>query len=189
MLFYLIAYLFMNLGAFAIVAFLRNQTGSEDLSSYRGLISRSPVMTVLLAIFLLSLLGMPPLAGFVAKLRIFMVVFDAGRNYTAAGQPILGDTLYALLAIGALNTALSAVYYIKVLKVMILDRSVEDVDGRPPATLSVPAASALYGSILAVMVLAIGIAFDRLARASDDGVNHFHKAPKPNLLAERKPAP
>src|SRR6202043_1985284 len=60
-LFYLIAYLFMNLGAFAVVAFIRNQTGSEDLASYRGLATRSPVMTVLLAIFLLSLLGMPPL--------------------------------------------------------------------------------------------------------------------------------
>ena len=66
-LFYLIAYLFMNLGAFAIVALIRNQTGSEDLSSYRGLVYRSPLLTVTLAIFLLSLLGMPPLAGFAAK--------------------------------------------------------------------------------------------------------------------------
>src|SRR5207302_10080186 len=59
-LFYLIAYLFMNLGAFAVVAFLRNQTGSEDLSSYRGLIRRSPWMVITLSVFLLSLLGMPP---------------------------------------------------------------------------------------------------------------------------------
>src|SRR5581483_1119263 len=53
-LFYLIAYLFMNLGAFAVVAILRNQTGSEDLSSFRGLVRRSPVMVIMLAVFLLS---------------------------------------------------------------------------------------------------------------------------------------
>src|SRR3954468_14790036 len=56
-LFYLVAYLFMNLGAFAVVAFIRNQTGSEDLSSYRGLIHRSPLLATLMAVFLLSLLG------------------------------------------------------------------------------------------------------------------------------------
>src|SRR5262249_49177952 len=64
---YLIVYLVMNLGAFAVVAFLRNQTGSEDLSAFRGLVRRSPLLVITLAIFLLSLLGMPPLAGFVAK--------------------------------------------------------------------------------------------------------------------------
>ena len=56
-LFYLVAYLFMNLGAFAIVAFLRNQTGSEDLRDFRGLVRRSPWLVVTLGVFLLSLLG------------------------------------------------------------------------------------------------------------------------------------
>src|SRR5207302_3751752 len=89
-LFYLIAYLFMNLGAFAVVAFLRNQTGSEDLASYRGLATRSPLMTVLLAIFLLSLLGMPPLAGFAAKWQLFSVIWKAGNSYSTGAQPALG---------------------------------------------------------------------------------------------------
>src|SRR5205085_5745070 len=79
-LFYLIAYLFMNLGAFAVVAFLRNQTGSEDLSSFRGLVRRAPILVVTLAFFLLSLLGMPPLAGFAAKLQIFSALLEGG-NY------------------------------------------------------------------------------------------------------------
>src|SRR5205807_3818639 len=85
-LYYLIAYLFMNLGAFAIVAFLRNQTGSEDLSSYRGLVRRSPWMVVMLSIFLLSLLGIPPLAGFAAKFQVFMALFDAGQTYQSLGE-------------------------------------------------------------------------------------------------------
>src|SRR5205807_4617176 len=51
-LFYLIVYLVMNLGAFAVVAFLRNRTGSEDLSSFRGLVYRSPVLVITFAVFL-----------------------------------------------------------------------------------------------------------------------------------------
>src|SRR5205085_11713298 len=74
-LFYLVVYLFMNLGAFAVVAFLRNMTGSEDLADFRGLVSRSPVLVVTLGVFLFSLLGIPPLAGFTAKFQIFSVLF------------------------------------------------------------------------------------------------------------------
>src|SRR6185369_6191529 len=99
-LFYLVAYLFMNLGAFAVVAFLRNQTGSEDLSSFRGLVRRSPVMVVTLAVFLLSLLGMPPLAGFAAKFQIFRVLFEGGQHYTELHHPGLGWWLYGLLVVG-----------------------------------------------------------------------------------------
>src|SRR5262249_24953092 len=80
-LFYLVVYLFMNLGAFAIVAFLRNQTGSEDLSSFRGLVYRSPILVITLAIFLLSLLGMPPLAGFLAKFNIFSALLQTAEDY------------------------------------------------------------------------------------------------------------
>src|SRR5207249_8577948 len=89
-LFYLVAYLFMNLGAFAVVAFLRNQTGSEDLSSYRGMVYRSPLLVVTLAVFLLSLLGLPPLAGFAAKFRIFSELYKAGQS---ANQPGISVTL------------------------------------------------------------------------------------------------
>ncbi|HJT75584.1 MAG TPA: NADH-quinone oxidoreductase subunit N, partial [Gemmataceae bacterium] len=107
---YLVAYLFMNLGAFAVVAFLRNETGSEDLASYRGLVRRSPWMVITLSIFLLSLLGMPPLAGFAAKFQIFSVLFDAGRMYGNLEQPALSYTMYGLLVIGGLNTVISLLY-------------------------------------------------------------------------------
>ncbi len=127
-LFYLIAYLFMNLGAFAVVAFLRNQTGSEDLADFRGLVRRSPWMVVTLSVFLLSLLGIPPLVGFIAKFQIFQALYEAGEQYSQAGEPFLSRTLYVLLGIGAVNTVLSAVYYIKVMKVMILDNRVEDFE-------------------------------------------------------------
>src|SRR5262249_16680532 len=88
MLFYLVAYLFMNLGAFAVVAFLRDpkMLGSEELPAYRGLVRRSPWMAVTLSLFLLSLLGIPPLVGFTAKFQVFMALFDAGRIYSAQNE-------------------------------------------------------------------------------------------------------
>ncbi len=176
-LFYLIGYLFMNLGAFAVVAFLRNQTGSEDLSSFRGLVQRAPVMVVTLGFFLISLLGVPPLVGFAAKFQVFRVLFDAGRLYSANGAPALSYTMYALLVIGGLNTVLSLVYYMKVLKVMILDRPVEDVEGQTPIPLTALPGAELYATILAVVVLLLGILWDPLARYSNQGVNRFHMPP------------
>ena len=130
-LFYLIAYLFMNLGAFAVVAFLRNQTGSEDLDRMRGLVRRSPWMVVTLAFFLLSLLGIPPLVGFAAKFQIFCVaVARPGIYYWHAPDRGLGVTLLVLLVVGGLNTVISAVYYLKVMKVMIIEGRAEDLEGR-----------------------------------------------------------
>jgi NADH-quinone oxidoreductase subunit N len=187
-LFYLIAYLLMNLGAFAIVAFLRNKTGSEDLSSYRGLVQRSPVLVITLGVFLFSLLGVPPLAGFAAKFQIFSVLFKSGRMYGMDGQTGLSYTMYALLVIGGLNTVISVVYYLKVLKVMILDKSLEEVEGRPPAPLSIPAGSVVYASLLAAMIFVVGILWNPLALASDQGVKRFPNIERVRIAALRAAA-
>ena len=189
-LFYLVVYLFMNLGAFAVVAFIRNVTGSEDLADCRGLIQRAPVLVITLAVFLLSLLGLPPLGGFAAKFQIFSVLFDAGRYYGSpgmAGPDMLGEAagslsaiMYALLVIGGLNTVLSLFYYIKVLKVMILDKTIEEVENRPAAPLPVPGLPNLYASILAGAVLLLGIFWNTLYVASNVmGVDRFHHEPTP----------
>jgi NADH-quinone oxidoreductase subunit N len=173
-LFYLIAYLFMNLGAFAVVAFLRNQTGSEDLSSYRGLMQRAPMLAVTLGVFLFSLLGIPPLVGFAAKFQIFWALFEAGQLYRTEA-PGLSFTMYALLVIGAINTVISLVYYIKVLKVMALDKPIEELEGRPPAPLRLPWSSAFYSSLLAAAVFVLGILpnWYPLTEYSQQGVSHF----------------
>jgi NADH-quinone oxidoreductase subunit N len=172
-LFYLVGYLFMNLGAFAVVAFLRRETRSEDLADYRGLVRRSPWMVVTLSVFLLSLLGIPPLVGFVAKFQIFSVLFDAGRDHYAKGQPGLGAFLYGLLVVGGLNTVISAVYYIKVMKVMILDERVEDVEGREPAVLPERVPAVTFATLVALAVVVLGIAVDPVVAASRKGVDRF----------------
>jgi NADH-quinone oxidoreductase subunit N len=177
-LFYLIAYLFMNLGAFAIVAFLRNQAGSEDLADMRGLVRRSPLMVITLSLFLLSLLGIPPLIGFFGKWLIFLALYDAGQYYTGPGRlPELGALSYGLLAVGGLNTVISAVYYLKVMKVMILDSRAEDLEGREPVALPEPLLRVVYAGVVATAVVALCLLFNPLVGFSRTGVERFQEYP------------
>lgn len=176
-LFYLGTYIFMNLGAFAVVAFIRNRTGSEELSTYRGLVNRSPGAVVLLGIFLLSLLGMPPLAGFVAKFLVFASVYNAGQEALASPYPWLGNVYFALLVIGGINTAFSAFYYIRVIKTMVLDKSLDEIEGRETVPLRLPMPSALYAGFMAAAVVGLGVAWNALSAASREGVKTFSKAP------------
>jgi NADH-quinone oxidoreductase subunit N len=166
LLFYLIAYLLMNLGAFAIVAFLRNQTGSEDLADYRGLVRRSPWMVITLCVFMLSLLGVPPLAGFVAKFQVFAALLKGAQDY-ATVAPTLSTWLIVTLVLGGINSVLSAVYYVKVMKTMILDERVEDVEGKEPVPLREPAPSVIFAVVLAGAVTVFLAIWGPLQKAGD----------------------
>ena len=147
----------MNLGAFAVVAYLRNQTGSEELDDYRGLVRRSPWMVVTLSVFLLSLLGIPPLVGFAAKFQIFSALWNVSQVWYARGDAGMGATLFGLLIVGGLNTVVSAVYYIKVMKVMILEGKAEDLEGREPVLLPEPMSAVSFSAVVALAVLALGV--------------------------------
>jgi NADH-quinone oxidoreductase subunit N len=118
--FYLATYLFMNLGAFAIVAVLRNRLRSEEIASYAGLIRSSPGMVVAAAAVLVSLIGLPPLAGFVSKFLVFSSLVEAIT--TGAERPLM----LVLLVVGGANTVISLFYYLRVLKVMTFDPPPED---------------------------------------------------------------
>src|SRR5207253_9633275 len=91
----------------------------------------------------------------------------------------LGSILYALLAIGGLNTVLSAVYYLKVLKVMILETPLEEVEGRESVPLKLPGGWEMFATLLAVVVLILGILWDPILLASQKGVNRFQNMPQP----------
>ncbi len=110
---YLITYLFMNLGAFLVVIEVYNRTGSFELKDYRGMWRKSPFMTIAMAIFMLSLMGIPPFAGFFGKLYIF----GAAVN----------DNLAWFAVIGALNSVVAVYYYARVIKTMIIDPEAEGV--------------------------------------------------------------
>lgn len=138
--FYLGVYLFMNLGAFAAVAFLRNRLGSEAINDYAGLVRRSPGVAICVSLVLLSLIGLPPLAGFAGKFTVFAALFD-GR-------------LLTLLVIGGLNTALSLFYYLRVVKAMLLDAEPED---RPAPVIGLASLPGIYCLLTAVPVVVLGI--------------------------------
>ena len=146
-----------------------------------------------MGVFFFSLLGIPPLVGFAAKFQIFWALFEAGKLY-APVAPHLSFTMYALLVIGALNTVISLVYYIKVLKVMALDRPVEDLEAGRPVALRVPWGSALYSSLLAAAVLVLGISpnWYPMVEFSQQGVSQFKEAERgsPSLVPPRtRPRP
>ena len=99
---YIVVYLFMNLGAFAIVAFLRNAMQSEEIADYAGLIRRCPGTVICFSLILFSLVGLPPLAGFIGKFAIFASLVEGYRVSSAAGVPAV--YLIVLLAVGGVNT-------------------------------------------------------------------------------------
>jgi NADH:ubiquinone oxidoreductase subunit 2 (subunit N) len=94
------------------------------------------------------------------------------------GGSTISVSLYALLVIGGLNTVVSLFYYVKVLKVMILEKSLEEVEGRPVETIEVGVVARSFVALLAVVVLFLGLFWDPLARASyQKGVANFEEAP------------
>lgn len=105
LLFYATVYLWMNLGVFGFVAFMRDRIGREQIDAYRAIGRRSPGTAVLMAIQLFSLVGLPPLGGFMAKFTLFATLWQAG--------------LGALLLIAVVNTVLSLFYYLRVIRVMV----------------------------------------------------------------------
>lgn len=183
LLFYTAGYLFMNLGAFAVVAFLRNQTGSEDLVDLRGVIRRSPTMVVSLCFFLLSLLGIPPFIGFIAKFHVFAILLADSRHYAEAGETSIGWTLFILLIVGALNTVVSAFYYLKIMKVMILDRRTEDIEGTEPIRYPTPFFAQCYTIGLAFVVLGFGLWWGPIDTYARQAVQRYHLVPGGTALA------
>jgi len=146
--FYLGTYLFMNLGAFAIVALLRNQLRSEEIESYAGLVRSSPGIVVATAIVLVSLIGLPPLAGFVAKFLVFSSLVQA--IMAGAERPLM----LVLLVVGGFNTVISLFYYLRVLKVMTFDPPPHDRVGGEFSLVSLPGAVV---TALVVPVVVLGV--------------------------------
>jgi NADH-quinone oxidoreductase subunit N len=109
-LFYVVVYLIMNLGAFLVVVMIANATGNEEIESYRGLAWRGAVLpAACLAVFLFSLTGLPPFAGFIGKFLLFAVVINQG------------GTFVILAVVAILNSVISLYYYAKIVKTMFLD--------------------------------------------------------------------
>lgn len=139
---YLVIYMAMNLGAFAVVIAVARKTGSAEISSYGGLFQYSPVLTVCMTIFLFSLAGIPPLAGWYGKLAVFFALVEPG---TWAG--------YALAVLVAITSVIALFYYARVARTMWAE-PVPDGD-RTPVRVPLSIGAAL--AITAVFTVAIGV--------------------------------
>lgn len=112
--FYLFIYLFMNLGAFTCVILFSLRTGTDQISEYSGLYQKDPLLTLSLSLCLLSLGGIPPLAGFFGKIYIFWAGWQAGA--------------YTLVLVGLITSVISIYYYIRVVKMMVVKEPQEMSD-------------------------------------------------------------
>ncbi len=151
---YFVMYLFMNLGAFYVVMLVANKTGSEDIETYKGLGSRAPLLSVCMAIFLISLTGLPPTAGFVGKLYIFAALINA--------------KLIWLAIIGVINSVISLYYYVRIFRNMFL----RDTEGEQ-APLTFHFAHTFLLLVLVVPTLALGLYFGPLVEFAQYSVAMF----------------
>lgn len=149
---YLLIYAAMNLGAFAVVIAVARKTRSGEIASYGGLVQYAPGMTVLMTIFLGSLAGVPPLAGWYAKLVVVRAILDAGSAWAVA----LGVVL-------AVNTAIAAYYYFAVAREMWM-RPVPDDDRTP---VRVPTALQAGLLLAAGVVVVVGVYPNLFGRFGD----------------------
>ena len=138
---YLAVYMFMNLGAFTSAGLIWRETGSENIDDYDGMGRRNPLLALCLAVFMFSLVGLPPFAGFVAKLNVMYVL---GAN---------GGWWWALVAVIGLNTIFSLYYYALVVRIMYLVPSEKPSMSVNPLGLGV---SVLCAAMLILMLIGFG---------------------------------
>src|SRR5213080_3610805 len=151
-LFYATIYAITLVGAFGVVAMVRRETGGDDFSNFAGLASKSPLLAGCMSVFMLSLAGIPPLAGFFGKFYLFSVALRAGAN----------QGLLWLVAVALLGSFISLYYYLIVLKAIFVDEpalpAARYVDFAPPGLLARTTVA-----VLATTVLLLGVAPEILA--------------------------
>jgi NADH-quinone oxidoreductase subunit N len=136
-LFYLLAYLFANIGAFAVVIAVSHAIGSDEIEDYSGLNRRSPFLAFAMLLFLLSLAGVPPLAGFIGKLYIFVAAIKEG--------------LYTLITVGLVNIVISMYYYLIVVKKMYINEPIDP----SPVSISGPMKAVVYVGLAGTLLIGI----------------------------------
>ena len=144
LLYYVVTYALATLGAFAVISVVEAQKGSDHLVNFDGLSRQAPVLSFCLAIFILSLAGIPPLAGFFGKFYLFVTVL--------ASTPRVADLLW-LVALAIAMSAVSLYYYLRVLKAMYVTAPAAD-----SKEFHSPILSQILVAVLAAAVILLGCA-------------------------------
>jgi len=131
---YLSIYLFMTAGGFAVImAMRRNGQMVEQLSDLAGLSQVRPMLALAMTIFMFSLGGIPPLAGFIGKYYVFMAALDAGNHAATVG---VANAFYTVTALGAAVSVVSMFYYLWIIKIIYIDPPVAELDRPSGASLT-----------------------------------------------------
>jgi hypothetical protein len=147
-LFYTTTYAFTLVGAFAVVAMVRRETGGDDFRNFAALWSRSPLLSGCMAIFMLSLAGLPPLAGFFGKFYLFSAALRAGGNHG----------LLWLVVLALLGSFISLYYYLAVLKAIFVDDpETGTLNSEPSSPISLDFLQRISLISLAGIVLVLGL--------------------------------
>jgi len=136
-LFYLLTYLFATLGAFAVVIAFSQRTNSDEIEDYSGLNRRSPFLAFAMLVFLFSLAGVPPLAGFIGKIYLFAAAVK--------------EELYALITVGLISIVISLYYYIIVVKKMYISEPADPT----PIAVSGALKTVIYVGLAGTLILGI----------------------------------
>jgi len=140
--YYLVVYAFTQLGAFGVVTAISAKVGGDAIEDFSGMGKRTPLLSMLMAVFILSLAGIPPLAGFFGKFYVFL---------SAVGRDPQGYGLMWLVVVGVANSAISLYYYLKILKQMYIVEPKEVTPLRTSGTM------VLALSLCALFVIGLGI--------------------------------
>jgi NADH-quinone oxidoreductase subunit N len=151
---YFFFYLLMNFGAFIVVMLFAHKIGSEEIDDYEGIGYRAPVLASLLTLFLVSLTGLPPTAGFIGKFFLFAAVLDKGW--------------YWLAVIGVLNSVVSLFYYVKIVRNMWL-RKVDNNKGKLEFSLQ----AQIFVLILGIPTLIFGLFYSPIVKWAEYSVSMF----------------
>jgi NADH-quinone oxidoreductase subunit N len=130
-LFYLVVYVLMNLGAFAAVIVVSNAVRTDLVEGYAGLYRRAPFLAVVLAAALLSLAGMPPLAGFLAKFLVFAAAVEKGLMW--------------LVIVAVVNSVMALYYYLRIIRVSFLNEPKENTAILPSRGMTLTLGLLLFG--------------------------------------------
>lgn len=143
---YLIIYAVMNLGAFAVVIIIGQRVGSYELERWSGLNAWAPGLALTLAVFFMSLAGIPPLAGWFAKFAMFSATISVGSWWG-----------YSIAIVAALNAVVALVYYLNVLKSAFFDTVPTDLDVASLEAMEVPGPTSFAIGVTAVAVIVLGV--------------------------------
>ncbi len=151
---YMIFYLFMNLGAFWVASVVIDATGSEEISAFRGFGRRNPFAAVCMGVFLFSLAGIPPLAGFVGKLYLFAAVLT------------IPTTIHiVMVAVAVVTSVMALFYYVRIIRAMFIDPSVHVAPERTPRL-----AAALI-LLFVIPTVLFGLYWNPLLKAAEHGAH------------------